>query len=138
MNEPDVQIIKKDGKPEYAVIPIESYRQMAAALEDAADSVAIARAWAEDAAGETAPGEVVHAILDGVSPLRAWRQYRGLTSNALAGRAGVSQEHLSRLEAGQGPETLDLFRRLADALDVSVDELAERKDEDEGGTKWHS
>ena len=56
MNEQDVQIIEKDGKPEYVVVPIEAYRRMVAALEDAADSAAIERAWAEDAAGETGPG----------------------------------------------------------------------------------
>ena len=64
MNEQDVQIIEKDGEPEYAVVPIEEYRRMVAALEDAADSAAIERAWAEDAAGGTIPGEVVKAILD--------------------------------------------------------------------------
>ncbi len=53
MNEQDVQIIEKDGEPEYAIVPIEKYRRMIAALEDATDSAAIKRAWAEDAAGET-------------------------------------------------------------------------------------
>ena len=53
MNELDVQIIEKDGEPEYAIVPIEKYRRMIAALEDATDSAAIKRAWAEDAAGET-------------------------------------------------------------------------------------
>ena len=52
MNKRDVQIIEKDGEPEYAVVPIEEYRRMVAVLEDAADSAAIERAWAEDAAGE--------------------------------------------------------------------------------------
>lgn len=77
MNEQDVQIIEKDGEPEYAVVPIEEYRRMVAVLEDAADSAAIERAWAEDAAGETISGEVVKAILAGESPLRVWRKHRG-------------------------------------------------------------
>jgi len=54
MNEQDVQIIEKDGEPEYAVVPIEAHRRMVAALEDAADAAAIERAWAEDAAGDLA------------------------------------------------------------------------------------
>ena len=74
MNEQDIQIIEKNGEPEYAVVPIEAYRRMVDALEDAADSAAIERAWAEDAAGETVPGEVVKAILAGESPLRVWRK----------------------------------------------------------------
>ncbi len=63
MNEQDVQIIKKNGEPEYAVVPIEDYRSMVAVLEDIADSAAIERAWAEDAAGETIPAKAVRAIL---------------------------------------------------------------------------
>ena len=59
MSEQDMKIIERDGEPEYVVVPIEEYRRMVAAIEDAAVSAAIERAWAEDAAGETIPGEVV-------------------------------------------------------------------------------
>ena len=34
MNEQEVQIIEKNGEPEYAVVPIEEYRRMVAALEE--------------------------------------------------------------------------------------------------------
>lgn len=125
MNEQHVQIIVKDGAPEYAVIPIETYRRMAAALEDAEDSAAIDRAWTDDAAGETVPGDVVKAILNGGSPLRAWRKYRGLTLASLAGQVGVSRGYLSQIENGHKSGTLDLFRRLAGTLDVSMDQLVE-------------
>ena len=37
MNKQDMRIIEKDGEPEYAVVPIEEYRRMVDALEDAAD-----------------------------------------------------------------------------------------------------
>ncbi len=125
MNEQQVQIIVKDGAPEYAVVPIEAYRRMAAALEDADDSAAIDRAWADDAAGDTVPGDVVKAILNGGSPLRAWRKHRGLTLASLAAQAGVSRGYLSQIENGHKAGALDLFRRLAAALDVSMDDLVE-------------
>lgn len=124
MTERRVQTIEKDGEPEYAVIPIEEYRRMVAALEDAADVAAIERAWGEDAAGETVPGEVVNSILDGASPLRAWRMHRGLTLEVLAERIGVSKGYLSQIEQGRKPGTLGVFRRLADVLDVPIDDLA--------------
>ena len=124
MTERRVQTIEKDGEPEYAVVPIEEYRRMVAALEDAADIAAIGRAWDEDAAGETVPGEVVNTILDGASPLRAWRLYRGLTLEVLADRIGVSKGYLSQIEQGRKPGTLGVFRRLADALGVFIDDLA--------------
>lgn len=124
MTERRVQTIEKDGEPEYAVVPIEEYRRMVAALEDAADIAAIGRAWDEDAAGETVPGEVVNTILNGASPLRAWRLYRGLTLEVLADRIGVSKGYLSQIEQGRKPGTLGVFRRLADALGVFIDDLA--------------
>lgn len=124
MTERRVQTIEKDGEPEYAVVPIDEYRRMVAALEDAADIAAIGRAWDEDAAGETVPGEVVNTILDGASPLRAWRLYRGLTLEVLADRIGVSKGYLSQIEQGRKRGTLGVFRRLADALGVFIDDLA--------------
>ena len=93
-------------------------------LRNAADSAAIERAWAEDEAGETIPGEVVKAILDGESPLRVWRKHREFTLDALAERGGVSKGYLSQIENGQKPGTLVLFRRLAGVLNVALDELA--------------
>lgn len=130
MNERNVQIIEKDGQPEYAVLPIEEYRRLVASLEGSADCAAIDRAVSEDAAGETVPGEVVNAILDGASPLRAWRQHRGLTLDALAKRTGVSKGYLSQVENGRKSGTLDLFRRLATVLDVALDDLAGWKGEE--------
>ncbi len=125
MSDQDVQIIVKDGEPEYAVIRIEAYRRMAAALEDAEDSAAIDRAWSDDAAGDTVPGDIVKATLNGGSPLRAWRTHRGFTLAGLAGLAGVSRGYLSQIENGHKSGTLDLFRRLGRALGVSMDQLVE-------------
>ena len=93
-------------------------------MEDARDRAAIDRVLREDEAGETVPGEVVHAILDGARPLRAWRQHRGLTLDELAGRVGVSKEYLSQIENGRKFGTLDLIRRLAEVLDVTLDDVA--------------
>lgn len=130
MNERNVQIIEKDGQPEYAVLPIEDYRRLVASLEDSADCAAIDRVLSEDAAGETVPGEVVNAILDGAPPLRAWRQHRGFTLEVLAERTGVSKGYLSQVENGRKSGTLALFRRLATVLDVALDDLAGWKGED--------
>ena len=126
MNEENVQIILKDGRPEYAVIPIEDYRRMVASLEDVEDIRAIDRALKEDRAGESVPGEIVDAIVDGAAPLRAWRLYRKLTLIALAERTGISRSHLSRIESGKKRGTLDIYRRLAVVLNVEPDDLCMR------------
>ena len=134
MNDRGVQIIEKDGRPEYAVVPIDEYRRMVASLEESADRAAIERAVRENAAGETVPGEVVHAILDGEPPLRAWRRHRRLTLGGLAARVGVTKGYLSQIENGRKSGTLDLVRRLAAALGVTLDDLAGWRDENDDGS----
>ena len=126
MNEENVQIILKDGRPEYAIVPIEDYRRMVASLEDIADIAAIDQALREDKAGESVPGEIVDAIIDGVTPLRAWRLYRKLTLASLAEQTGISRSYLSRIENGKKPGTLDIYRRLAVVLNVEPDDLCIR------------
>lgn len=134
MNDRSVQIIEKDGRPEYAVVPIDEYRRMVASLEESADRAAIERAVRENAAGETVPGEVVHAILDGAPPLRAWRRHRRLTLDGLAAKVGVTKGYLSQIENGRKSGTLDLVRRLAGALGVTLDDLAGWREADDDGS----
>ena len=52
--------------------------------------------------------------------LRAWRARRGLSQLALAGRAEVSQRHLSFLELGRAAPSRDMVLRLAATLDVPL------------------
>jgi transcriptional regulator with XRE-family HTH domain len=52
--------------------------------------------------------------------LRAWRERRGLSQLALAGRAGVSQRHLSFLELGRSRPSRDMVDRLVVALGVPL------------------
>lgn len=133
MNDRGVQIIERDGRPEYAVVPIDEYRRMVASLEKSADRAAIDRALRENEAGDTIPGDVVHGILDGAPRLRAWRQHRRLTLDGLAAKVGVTKGYLSQIENGRKSGTLDLVRRLAAALDVTLDDLAGWRDTDDAG-----
>jgi transcriptional regulator with XRE-family HTH domain len=52
--------------------------------------------------------------------LRWWRQHRGWSQLELAGRAGISQRHLSFLELGRASASREMVLRLADALDVPL------------------
>lgn len=119
-----VQLIKKNGKPEWAVIPYEEYRRLIASaemLEDVRDyDLAKQRILAGE---ELIPSEVTYAILDGENPLRVWRRYRDLTQQQVADRAGISKSYLSQLESGKRRGTPDVLARLAGALDVALDDL---------------
>jgi transcriptional regulator with XRE-family HTH domain len=54
------------------------------------------------------------------SRLRWWRQHRGLSQLDLAGRAEISQRHLSFLELGRASPSSEMVIRLASALDVPL------------------
>ncbi|HID53411.1 MAG TPA: XRE family transcriptional regulator, partial [Anaerolineae bacterium] len=56
-------------------------------------------------------------------PLRLWREYRGLTLQALADRVGISKSYLSQIESGDRNGSIEVMKRIAAALDVSLDEL---------------
>ena len=82
-----VQIIEKDGRPEWAVVPYETYEQLvqdAEMLQDVCDYDEARKAVAEGE--ELVPADVVYAILDGQNPVRVWREHRGLSQQKAAAR----------------------------------------------------
>ncbi len=60
------------------------------------------------------------------------RNYRCLSQNGLAEKAGVSQSHLRRVELGEADITVGLLELLCDAMGVTLrDFFAEPKEQDE-------
>jgi transcriptional regulator with XRE-family HTH domain len=55
--------------------------------------------------------------------LKEWRERRLLTQRELAAKAGMSAGQVNRIERGVHRPRLSTIRRLAEALDVSPDEL---------------
>ncbi len=127
MNE-NIQLIERDGKPEWAVLPYEEYLKLleqVEMLEDIRDYDA-AKAELERGEDELIPSEVVFAILDGENPIKVWREYRGLTQQQLADAAGISKPYLSQIETGKRKGTTEILSAIAKALDVSLDEVIDR------------
>jgi len=58
-----------------------------------------------------------------VHPLKAWREHKGLTLQALADAAGVSKPYLSQIESAKRSGTAATLRKLARALGVPPDAL---------------
>jgi DNA-binding XRE family transcriptional regulator len=122
-----VQIIERDGQPEYAVVPIETYRRLLALAEDMEDIRAYDRAMGEIDRGEDEilPAEWAERLLSGASrPLRIWREYRGLTQQQLGDAAGVGKSYISQIEAGRKQPTVAVLQALARALAVDMEDLA--------------
>jgi DNA-binding XRE family transcriptional regulator len=124
----NIQLIERDGKPEWAVLPYEEYLNLleqAEMLEDIRDYDA-AKAALENGEDELIPSDVVFAILDGENPIKVWREYRGLTQQKLADTAGISKPYLSQIETGKRKGTTEILSMIAKALDVSLDEVIQK------------
>jgi DNA-binding XRE family transcriptional regulator len=119
-----VQIIAKDGQPEWAVLPYAEYEALVEAAEMLADVRAYDEAKARLAAGEeTVPAEVTWALLEGANPIAVWRKHRQLSQQALAEQVGISKAYLSQLESGKRSGAVQIRSRLAQALRVDLDDL---------------
>jgi DNA-binding XRE family transcriptional regulator len=121
-----VQIIERNGKPEYAVVPIDSYRKLLELAEDAEDIRAADRAMREVESGEdeVVPVEVARRLLSGDEhPLRVWRDYRNMTQESLADKARVGKSYISQIEAGKKPGSVSVLTRIARTLNVDIDDL---------------
>lgn len=120
-----IQVIERDGKPEWAVIPYKTYLQLveqAETLQDIHDfdSAKVALERGEE---ELISSEVVYRLLDGENPIRVWRESRGLTQQQLAETAGISIPYLSQLESGKRKGSTDVLSAIAKALQLSLDDI---------------
>jgi DNA-binding XRE family transcriptional regulator len=118
----------------YAVIPLSIIREVET-LEDLEDEILAAQLLTErDERESTIPAEIVERELSGVHPVRAWRDYRGLTQEELARRASTSKAYVSQIETGRRSPGLALARALARALDAPLDVLLEQLADYEEGS----
>lgn len=97
----------------------EEYEALIERTRDLEDRLAAAEA--ADAA--RVPHEVALAIINGTSPVRAFRNHRGLTLRDLSGRASISLGYLSEIERGRKPGSVAAMTRVADALGTTIDAL---------------
>ena len=120
-----VQKIVSPGGEAMVVLPEADYERLCEIAEDHADSAAANRVLDDIAAGreEFVPAEFANRILEGESPVRVYREWRGLTGQELAERIGVSQGYLSQIETGKRQGKIGAYRAIADALGASVDDL---------------
>lgn len=122
----NIQIIERNGNPEWAVIPYEEYLRLVEEAEMLSDVRDYDAALEDIEQGEElVPSEVVYAILDGENPIRVWREYRGYTQKELADLAGISKPYLSQIETGKRTGTTEVLSAIANALELTLDDIVE-------------
>jgi DNA-binding XRE family transcriptional regulator len=105
------QIFRLSGVSSYAVVPVAEWKWYRTSRK---------RNLLES---ETIPAEFADRLLSGESPLRVWRDYRGLSLQALAETCGVTRQMLSMIEHGKTKLSAALLGKLAGALGCDMDDL---------------
>ncbi len=120
----EVQLILKEGQPEYAVLPYELYAQLvedADMLQAIRDYDEAKLALADDE--ELIPAHIPYAIMDGENPIKVWREYRGFSQQDLAQAARISASYLSQIETGKREGTTAVLQAIARALNLTLDDV---------------
>ena len=122
MNKPQV-IRDNTGQPAFAVIPWRDYERLTSEDAEALLSDEEHYDHATASNDESFPIEIVDQLLAGQNPISVYRNYRGLTQNALAAAAGINTVYLSQIETGKRTGSAKTLAALAKALQVTVDDL---------------
>ncbi|MCO6185387.1 helix-turn-helix domain-containing protein [Rhizobium sp. L1K21] len=119
------------GGEELIVLTRAQYDALIERIEDLEDMEAIRRHEARVAAGEEelVPAEYVSRMIDGESPVRVWRDFRGLTAKELAAKAGLSPAYLSEIETGKKDGSIAALKSIADVLKLDLDDLYWNREE---------
>lgn len=103
------------------VLPLDDYERLLDAADTAiADRVIAAIASGED---ELVPSQVVDRLMAGESPIKVWREHRGMTGRQLADRAQVSAAYVSEIETGKKAGSVSALKRIARVLAVDLDDI---------------
>ena len=120
----NIQIIKHNGAPEYAIIPFDEWEKIICRMEEMEDIRDARNISAAIAAGEeTFPDDFVKRLSSGESHLKVWREYRKLTLTKLAKTCGVSIPAISQIENGKRTPSVDLLVKLSKALCCDMEDL---------------
>ena len=94
------------GAIQYVVVPYEEFLRLESKQEH----------WV--------PNQVVERVIMGkLTPIRAWREQLGLTQAEVVARMEISQAAFAQLEAAGTKPRKSTLRRVAQALDIQLEQL---------------
>jgi ribosome-binding protein aMBF1 (putative translation factor) len=106
------------------------WKALIARMEDIEDREAMAAVLAyEDQVGEEVArrdyltSDELRRILADESPVKVWREKRGLSQRELAEKAVVSASYLAEIETGKKPGSAEALRKLSRVLAISMENL---------------
>ncbi|MBP7063802.1 helix-turn-helix transcriptional regulator [Ferrovibrio sp.] len=111
----EIQWIRTPKGEELVILTKAAYQRL---LRDAGESVA----------EETIPADMAFRMAKGENPVLVWREYRKLTAEALAKKAGLSRAYVTQIETGARKGSARSLQALARALKVEIEDLLPRQD----------
>jgi DNA-binding XRE family transcriptional regulator len=73
---------------------------------------------------EAFEAEVADRVIGGESPIRVFREYRGLSQEELAKAADISRPYLTELKGGKKDGSVSVLKKIAAALKLELDDIA--------------
>ncbi len=111
-----------DVGEELVIMPRAAYEALIDAADEAQD-LADLRARRDE---PSLPLDVAMAMIKGeIHPVEAWRKELGLTQAQLAEKTGVRPATISDIESGKSRGRMDVMQRIAEALGLGLDDLAQ-------------
>jgi len=101
------QIIEKDGKPLFVLVPYDEYL----ILVEREEAITVPQAVVEK------------HILENMSLIRAWREHRGLSQQEVAQKMGISQSAYSQMEKAEANLRQTTVNKIARALGILPEQL---------------
>ncbi|MGD9211521.1 MAG: helix-turn-helix transcriptional regulator [Desulfobacteraceae bacterium] len=102
--------IEKDGKPLFVLVPYEQYIKTMHRLEEDNET--------------TISHKVVElSVLGNKSPVRAWREYKGLLQKQVADALGISQAAYSQMEKPDANLRLETAEKIARIFEIDPEQL---------------
>ena len=113
------------GNKRYAMIPMDEYEDMMDDLQDMQEIGEILEIHRQIKTGEmpTYPASVVNALINGVNPVKVYREHKGLTQQELADKIGKSVAMIRKIENGESEASVSTMKAIANVLDTDVDSL---------------
>jgi len=107
------------------ILPEAEFARLSDLAEEASDARTLAASLARLEAGEEElpSGDDLDALRAASTPLAFWRGKRGISTTELARQANAPEKHLGAVERGESIGDVQLYRRLARALRVEIEDL---------------
>lgn len=112
------------------ILPEAEFERLLELAEDTVDARTIAAS--QERLANDRDELLTEADLDALraapTPLAFWREKRCLPPHALARLAGIESEALAAMESGDRTGDIDAYRRLANALDIDLEDILPERD----------